>query len=172
MELEPEPDLDSKVGPLDEEHAAVISLERGLPRKQILRGAFGRFLPGSLISGGGMLGVMSYIDGFQLFEFLAGVFFFGGLLTLGFGIGMEGLRRWLYQDAEVDGRRSVVAGLLSPLALFISVALFQPIFTLFGPGVFFLVGIVMAVVMYFPWLSPTPEPAINQSEELLPSGDP
>ena len=59
------------------------------------------------------------------------------------------------RDAEIEGRRSFIAGIMSSVAASIVVAV--------GPStpvllpVFFLLGLVMAVLMFFAWLTPTPE---------------
>jgi hypothetical protein len=90
-------------------------------------------------------------------------------LALGYGIGLEGLRRWLFPDAGVDGRRSLVAGIVSPLALFTWVTvvaeslggLTLPV----GVGVLLLVGFLMAVVMFFPWLTSDEAGASDPSED-------
>ena len=76
-----------------------------------------------------------------------------GPLAIGFGLGLFGLHRWLYPDSEVTGRKSFIAGLLTPIAMLGAGVLLQlqPAF------LSLLVGIAMAVGMFFPWLSPTPE---------------
>ncbi len=139
----------------------VVPYERGVSLKTVLRGVLKRFLPASAISLGvlGLALTTAGASGLALIPLLAGG------LTLGFGLGMEGLRRWLYPDAKVDGRRSVVAGLLSPLLLFGTVALIET--TGLGPigaaGFTLLSGMIMALAMYFPWLTPTPE-MVQRSE--------
>jgi len=140
----------------------VVPYKRGLSLKTVLRGVLKRFLPSSAISLG-VLGSALGVSGLGLLPLLAGG------LTLGFGLGMEGLRRWLYPDAKVDGRRSVVAGLLSPLLLFGTVALIET--TGLGPiglaGFTLLSGMIMALAMYFPWLTPTPEMVQRSEVESL-----
>jgi hypothetical protein len=76
-----------------------------------------------------------------------------GPLAIGFGLGLFGLHRWLFPDSEVTGRKSFIAGLLTPIAMLGAAVLLQ-----LQPAIAsLLVGIVMAVGMFFPWLSPTPE---------------
>lgn len=137
----------------------VVAYKRGLSLRETLRGAVSRFLPasiGSLAVGGALLdssGPNWWI------EFVVGITGFAGFLTLGFGLGLLVLQRRLFPDAGVDGRRSVLAGLLSPLAMAIGGSLF--ITTGLGmaeaAGLLVLVGVVLAVVFFFPWLTPTPE---------------
>lgn len=151
---------------------------RGLPVSAVLRGVLGRFLPGSVISMAGLMGLVSLFGGPSLFEFLMVVALPSVGLAMGYGIGLEGLRRWLFPDAEVDGRRSLVAGFVSPLALFTWVTvvaeslggLTLPV----GVGVVLLLGMLMAVVMFFPWLTSdeTDEshPGVDPSRRLIEAG--
>ncbi len=148
---------DSLVAPSDAldmgPDSEIIPRKRGLPLKETLRGALSRFLPSSILSLSAVTAIIGSI--FPLGEFLLGVLIVSGMLTLGFGAGLEGLRRWLYPDAGVDGRRSIVAGLMAPLALFIPL-LFQGVSEFLGMSVLFIVGVAMAVGMFFPWLTATP----------------
>lgn len=81
---------------------------------------------------------------------------FSGVVTLGYWLGLEGLRRRLYPDAALDGRRSVVAGLLAGAGVFsVWIAMIESNwvgFPLIVPGT----GFVLALAMFLPWLSPTP----------------
>jgi hypothetical protein len=146
--------------PADEKTMALAPYERGISLGEVAKGTLVRFLPGSVVG----MGVLSAIippgglDLPLLFELL--LLHEIGPLAIGFGLGLIGLHRWLYPDSEVAGRKSFVAGLLTPVAMLgagISTGLLgmdplpQPAL------VSFLVGIVMAVAMFFPWLSPTPE---------------
>jgi hypothetical protein len=80
-----------------------------------------------------------------------------GAVTVGFGLGLTALRRWLYPDAKVDGRRSAIAGFLSPFLVFIGVTLIRGMTSAELGWVLVLVGVIMALGMFFAWLSPTPE---------------
>ncbi len=73
----------------------------------------------------------------------------------GYGAALAVMRRWLYPDAGVDGRRSVVAGLFSPLALGIASAFMQGAQRPTQALASVLAGAAMALVLYFPWLQPT-----------------
>ena len=90
---------------------------RGVSLREIATGTVARFLPGSLIT---MVGAVSFlgvrISG-DLLAAAGGLLGFAGALTVGFGLGLFGLRRWLYPDAKLDGARSFIAGLTSPLAV-------------------------------------------------------
>jgi hypothetical protein len=137
--------------------AALVPYRRGVSLREVVKGALARFLPGSLltmVAGPSLLGVGIFSG---LFTGIGGVIGVAGALTIGFGAGLLGLRRWLYPDARLGGSRSFIAGLLSPLALFIVAALSRGWTGPQIPLVLGLVGVVMAVGMFFAWLTPTPE---------------
>ena len=142
-----------------EQHSEVevVPYERGLSIQEVLRGALSRFFPASALSMGAVGAAVGMPGPGQWLGWLGGVLGFAGALTVGFGLGLVALKRWLYPDADVAGRRSVVAGLLSPLAVFISVAVGSGLSQAQVPVVLALIGGVMAVGMFFAWLSPTPE---------------
>ena len=142
-----------------EQHSEVevVPYERGLSIREVLRGALSRFFPASVLSMGAVGVAVGMPGPGQWLGWLMGVLGFAGALTGGFGLGLVALKRWLYPDADVTGRRSVVAGLLSPLAVFISVAVGSGLSQAQVPVVLALIGGVMAVSMFFAWLSPTPE---------------
>ncbi len=164
----------------DQRTTDLVPYERGISLREIVEGTLGRFLPGSVIGMGGLAAVVNIIGPGGPLSFLAEVGFmlssFAGPLAMGFGLGLVGLSRWLYPDSKVSGRRSFIAGLLSPLAFSATTLLiggpFQG-FTLVG----FLVGVAMAFGMYFAWLSPTPEEMRDDRYEpdqpgQLPDGSP
>lgn len=139
--------------------------EWGVPRSTVIRGVLKRFLPAhagilsglgllsGLIGGGGLLSLLQ-------FGLLAGM---AGGVTLGFGLGLEGLRRWLDPASKVDGRRSVVAGLVSPLYLGV-VSIFRQGSSLPEIGLYcLLTGLLIALTLYFPWLS---KPSVSEDEVL------
>jgi hypothetical protein len=140
----------------EEETKELVPYERGLSLREVVKGTLARFFPGSVIG----MGVLSAIippaglGGLRLLELL--LVHELGPLVLGFGLGLLGLFRWLYPDSEVTGRRSFIAGLLTPIAM-LGAGVLSSGFQVQLALVSFLVGIVMAVAMYFPWLSPTPE---------------
>jgi hypothetical protein len=115
-----------------------------------------RFLPASAASLGGIgAGLSLFSSTFGLPQLLVlGVEVAG--LTLGFGMGLAGLGRFLFPDANVDRRRSVVAGLCSPLYLGLVSLFTQGSGILEIAGWSALVGIGVATAMFFPWLSKTP----------------
>ena len=144
--------------------------EPGLPFKDVVRGTVTRFLPGSLavfapIKLVQLLGAPDRAA-FLLSDLALGL----GLPLLGFGLGLELLRRWLYPDAEIDGRRSLIAGLATPI--FLSVAYY------FLPAISFpqmllltaVVGLLMAFATFFAWLSPTPKYQMGSEAEQLNNG--
>lgn len=129
--------------------------ERGLPFRDVLQGSLARFLPGSIV---GLLGVLAY-GGWpaDLIANAPGYLAFVTVVTGGFALGLEAMRRWLYPDAGVVGGRSFVAGLMAG-ALWFSTLTLVP--ALQGPqawAVFPFFGVVLAFLMFFAWLTPTPE---------------
>lgn len=129
---------------------------RGVPAEVVARGLVGRFIPASV-------GIMS---AFALIPILAEPRRAGIVLSImamqtasiivGYGATLAVLRRWLYPDAGIDGRRSVVAGLFSPLALGIVSVFTQGAQRPLQMSASLVAGAAMAVVLYFPWLRPTP----------------
>jgi hypothetical protein len=144
----------------DEKRAELVPYERGLSLSQVARGTLVRFLPGSAIGMGALSVIIppGGLGGLRLLELL--LVHQVGPLAVGFGLGLLGLHRWLFPDSEVDGRRGFVAGLLSPVAILGAGVLTQLLGLVPLPQpalVSFIVGVVMALGMFFPWLSPTPE---------------
>jgi len=136
---------------------ALIPYQRGVSRGQVAKGALARFLPGTLITmigGTAFLGISITGD---VLTAVGGILGIAGTLTAGFGLGLLGLRRWLYPDAELGGRRSFIAGLMSPLALFIAATGGRGWTLTVLPFLLVLVGVILALGMYFAWLTPTPE---------------
>ena len=145
---------------LEEKTTELVPYKRGISLSKVAKGTLARFLPGSVIGMGALSIIIppGGVGGLRLLEFL--LLHQVGPLAIGFGLGLVGLHRWLFPDSEVTGRRGVIAGLLSPVAMLGAGVLTQllGIVPLPQPAlVSFLVGIVMALVMFFPWLSPTPE---------------
>lgn len=137
--------------------ADLVSYRRGTSLREIAKGALARFLPGSLITLTGLRAIFDISMPGSVLATTAVLLGFAGALTGGFGLTLLALRRWLYPDAELGGRRSFLAGLGSPLALF-AVAAVGPSWILTQlPVLLVLVGMVTALGMFFAWLSPTPK---------------
>src|SRR5688572_21777761 len=110
--------------------------KRGVSLRTVWKGVLQRFLPSAAL----MTGV------YAAFEISAApdrwitptLFFASALigLTAGFGLGLEMLRRWLYEDAGIAHRRSVIAGLMAPVAFFI-IAVLDPSGTGFVDGILY-----------------------------------
>ncbi len=145
---------------VDEKTTELVPYGRGISLREVVKGTLGRFLPGSVIGMGVLAAIIppAGLDLPRLLELL--LFHEVGPLVTGFGLGLLGLHRWLYPDSEVTGRRSIVAGFLTPIAMLGAGVLTGLLGMVPQPqpaAVSFLVGIAMALAMYFPWLSPTPE---------------
>ena len=135
----------------------LVPYKQGVSLGTVIRASLGRFLPGSILGLGSVFALLGLGPG----EWLGAAAIFGagvGALTLGFGLGLEALRRWLYPDAKVEGRRSFVAGLMAPVAAFVTAALAGSGggYVAFA-GLLFMVALITAVLMFFAWLTPTPE---------------
>lgn len=144
----------------EENATELMPYKRGVSLGKVLKGTTARFLPGSVI-GMGALSLLfppGGLSGFRLLELL--LLHEVGPLMIGFGLGLLGLHPWLYPDSEIQGRRSLVSGLLSPIAV-LGASAFTGLLGLVPlpqPAlVSLIVGFVLALAMYFPWLSPTPE---------------
>jgi len=141
----------------DEESTELVPYERGISLQKVGKGTLARYLPGSVIG----MAVLQLVDlplmGLpfpEMFELL--LVHELGPLVIGFGLGLLVLHRWLYPDSGVTGRKSFIAGFLSPMTLVITSILTGGL-QLDLALVSLLVGVAMALVMYFRWLRPTPE---------------
>ena len=130
---------------------------RGIGWRVTARGTLLRFFPACVL---GLVVVDLFMgtrpSGFLFLGYTMVVMAFSGVVTLGYWLGLEALRRWLYPDAAVDGRRSVLAGLMASIGVFLAFVwqlgsnwVGVPLLI---PGT----GFVLAVAMFLPWLSPTP----------------
>ena len=144
----------------DKRPADLVPYKRGITLGEIAKGTLGRFLPGSVIGmtlpalvldSAGPNGPLSFIDTILAQMSLAGP------LVAGFGIGLVALGHWLFPDAKVSGWRSFIAGLVSPIAILAGSWISRGFLGAEGMVVSFLAGVILALVMYFAWLSPTPE---------------
>lgn len=141
----------------DAAETGLVPYRRGVSLREIAKGALARFLPGSLITIGGLATIFDIRIVSDVLAAVGGFLGLAGALTVGFGLGLVGLRRWLYPDAKLSGRRSFLAGLMSPLALFIAAAAGRGWSVAQLPVLLVLVGVIMALGMFFAWLTPTPE---------------
>jgi hypothetical protein len=144
----------------DEKTTELVPYRRGLSLSTVAKGTLARFLPGSVIGTGALLAIIppGGLGGLRLLDLL--LFHQVGPLAIGFGLGLLGLHRWLYPDSEVAGIRGFIAGLFSPVAALGAgtLTMLLGMVPLPQPALLsFLVGVVMPLVMFFPWLSPTPE---------------
>ena len=154
----------------------VAEYRRGVSLRTTVKGFLGRFLPASVASLFGTVLASATFGSGSLVPLLRVLAEWSGLVGIGFGIGLFGLGRWLYPDAKVDGLRSILAGVLAPLlplAFLYGNALFQ---TGLGLGVwegrvlFILGGLAAALIMFFPWLTPTPEHMRESHTPLVDDG--
>jgi hypothetical protein len=138
--------------------------ERGIESGEVVKATLGRFMPASLLSLLGSVIGMAVLSGSTIPSEIIFVPMMAVPLVAGFGVGLEALRRFLYPDANLSGRRSVIAGILSPFAFF-SVMVFLEQFggAFLGLVAMVVIGVVLAVSMFFAWLTPTPA-------DMLPPG--
>ncbi len=146
----------------------LVPYRRGVSLREIVKGAFARFLPGSLVSLGGLTLLFDISTrGGGALATVGAVLGFAGALTLGFGSGLLVLRRWLYPDSRLSGQRSLLAGLFAPFALFVAAAAGVGLAQL--PVLLFVIGLITALGIFFAWLSPTPEGMRGAEFEVGPS---
>ena len=130
---------------------------RGIASDVAARGLLRRFLPACAGVLGTMVLVPITVEPDRTSSLLPLVTIQIAGLTVGFGLGLECLRRWLYPDANIDGRRSLVCGLASPLVLGIASFFTQGMHSLVKiSAVCAVAGCSMAAVMFLAWLRPTP----------------
>ena len=124
-----------------------------VPVRDILRGAFTRFLPAA---GGGAFAILLAFDGRNVAAIQPGGWaLFAGLMlaeTGGFATLLWRLRFRLEGKAAVAGRRSVVAGALGIVGLFVESIFAQGA----APGWALLLGVAAGagagVLTYWPWI--------------------
>ncbi|MBK9548738.1 MAG: hypothetical protein IPO52_06450 [Gemmatimonadetes bacterium] len=92
--------------------------------RTILRGVLTRFLPAFILATAIMYGLASLAD--RINVGLLGLATLYALMTLGYTAALVALRYRLRADADVAGRRSVVAGLLAPAAYLGGLVLIAP----------------------------------------------
>ena len=87
--------------------------EPGIKNSEIVIATLARFLPASIVS---TLGTILVTTGFSLPSEVVFLPLMAAPVFVGFGVGLGILRKYLYPDADVCGRRSVIAGILAPIA--------------------------------------------------------
>jgi hypothetical protein len=121
-----------------------------------------RFIPALVLGTALLYGLVSLADRLSVgWLNLAVAYTF---LTVGYTAALATLRYRLRADADVAGRRSVVAGLLVPAAYLGGLVLLAPENQLTQTAAAVLVGAVLAVGMFFPWLKDAPVPALTDQE--------
>ena len=149
----------------DEPEEVMVVYRPGFPLAASLKGALGRFFPGALVSFAAVVAFMGGVpQGGEFGEAVLMVLFGAAGMTAGFAAGLESLRRWLYPDAKIAGRKSFIAGLMAPVALFVVGALMAAPLGL--PAILtllFVVPLALSLLMFFAWLTPTPEPHRDQA---------
>jgi hypothetical protein len=135
----------------------------GIERSEIATAAFARFMPASILTALTLISASVLVSGSPIPEEVVFIPLMAAFLVAGFGVGLEVLRklRLLRRDVKVSGPRGVIAGIMSPFAYTLVVIVVSQFFTLRGPlltavalGALFVAGVVLAVIMFFPWLTP------------------
>jgi membrane associated rhomboid family serine protease len=121
--------------------------------REILRGAVTRFLP---TAGGGALAILLAFDGRHVAAIQpAGWALLAGMLlaeTFGFATVLWRARYRLEVKADVSGRRSVVAGALGIVGLFVSAILSQGSGLAWAELLAAASGAVAGAATYWPWM--------------------
>jgi hypothetical protein len=125
--------------------------------QDILRGLIKRFIPGCIGVIAGLLVALAGPNEIP-WSFWASIVLGN---SVGFGAGLLGLRKRLDPAAEVQGRRSLIAGALAPLAAGVLTFIAGTTGGLGLVAMSALAGAGSALAMYFPWLS---EPASSESD--------
>jgi len=130
--------------------------------RTILRGTLTRFVPALILGTAILYGLARLADRLSVgWLNLALVYAF---VTIGYTAALVALRYRLRADADVAGRRSVVAGLLVPAAYLGGMVLLAPQGQLAENAAAIAIGAVLAVGMFFPWLKAAPVPALTDQE--------
>ena len=140
--------------------------EPGIERSEIVQATLFRFMPASVLSAFAAIAGIAVLSDSTIPEEIIFLPLMAAPLGAGFGVGLEVLRRFLYPDANLNGRRSVIAGIMSPFAygmiMLLAIQLFFDgragvVTAVVGVSALFLAGVVSAVIMFFAWLTPPPE---------------
>jgi hypothetical protein len=119
---------------------------KGFSLRSVLRGTLTRFVPA-----GALIAVPLVLLDLELETLgLAGVT--GATLAVGYFVALALMRHWLRADAGLEGRQSVVAGLVAPFALFCVLVIVGGVD--FAQLLLYsiLTGFSTATLMFFPWL--------------------
>ena len=94
-----------------DENATELMPRASRVSRKVLKGTVARFVPGSVMGMGALSALIppGGLSGIRLLELV--LLQQVGPLAIGFGLALLGLHRWLYPDSEIQGRRSLVAGL-------------------------------------------------------------
>jgi hypothetical protein len=130
--------------------------------RTILLGTLTRFLPALILGTALLYGMARLAD--QVSVGWTGLGIAYAMAVVGYTGALIALRYRLRADASVAGRRSVVAGLLVPAAYLSGIVLLRPTST---PGLYatgLVVGALLAVGMFFPWLKGAQVAALTDQE--------
>jgi len=146
--------------------------ESGIEQREIVTATLTRFMPASILSAVGLVVGSTVWSGSTIPEEIVFLPLMVVFLMAGFGVSLEVLRRFLHPDADVSGRRSVIAGVLSPFAYVLVAASVSQFSNIRGAmvaavsmGALALVGAALPVIMFFPWLTPTRDEMRPESKE-------
>ena len=130
--------------------------------RTILRGTLTRFIPGFILGTAIFYGLVSLTDRVSVGWLNLAVAY--ALVTVGYTAALAALRYRLRADADVAGRRSSVAGLLVPAAYVSGLVVLASQSLLSQNVLAVVIGAVLAVGMFFPWLKSAPVAALTDQE--------
>ena len=133
--------------------------------RSIAKAVLVRFVPGYAVGVAALLALGTAAGGVHIGWGL--LFQLCAIACAGFGATLVALRFRLRATADVAGRRSLLAGVLAPPAVVTAMVVFRA-YSQFGLLLTAaLVGAVMALAMYFPWLKERSMPALTDEETSL-----
>jgi hypothetical protein len=133
--------------------------------RTVLRGTLTRFLPALIVGTAILYGLARLADRLSVGWLNVAVIY--ACVTIGYTAALVALRYRLRADADVAGRRSVVAGLLVPAAYLGGMVLLAPQGRLAENAAAIAIGVALALGMFFPWLKAAPVPALTDQEAQL-----